>query len=315
MTAPAKAIADQELARLADDRLLARADAIDGKGVTGLVAFTFDDGPNPDTTPAVIEALQKYNVPATFFIVTRRISGRLGEKNRDVLAKEVAGGFMIASHSVSHTNLKSVSSKRISHEIDQSLRTLSKEAGRAIGMFRPPYGALDDRGRTYLKKRGLTEVGWSIDAVDWRLKDIDKLRERMLATIFQQNGGIVLMHDVKEVTARSIALVLDDLEAANCRRLADRKDPILPVSLHYWLRDNGKQRPIPEAVRKRTLAYRKALPGRCAARTRPEPPSGGPPPKLARAAPGRRVEAAPSPRAAPARPPTVKTAHAKHRKR
>jgi peptidoglycan/xylan/chitin deacetylase (PgdA/CDA1 family) len=284
--APAKPAADQELARLADDPLLGRADAIDGKGLTGLVAFTFDDGPNPDTTPAVIEALQKYNVPATFFIVTRRISGRLGEKNREVLAKEIAGGFTIASHSVSHTNLRTVSSKAMGHEIDQSLRTLSKAAGRSIGLFRPPYGALDDRGRNHLKKRGLTEVRWSIDPADWRIKDTDKLRARTLATIVRQGGGVVLMHDVKEVTATSLALVLDDLEAENCRRLTARQEPILPVSIHYWLRDNGKPRSIPEAVKKRTLAYRNALPARCAARPKPEPPKAAPPKaELPKAAP------------------------------
>jgi peptidoglycan/xylan/chitin deacetylase (PgdA/CDA1 family) len=276
--APGNPAADQELARLADDPLLGRADAIDGKGVTGFVAFTFDDGPNPDTTPAVLEALQKYNVPATFFIVTRRISGPLGEKNREVLAKEIAGGFTIASHSVSHTNLRNVSPKAMGHEIDQSLRTLSKATGHSIGLFRPPYGALDDRGRDHLKKRGLTEVRWSIDPADWRIKETDKLRARTLATIVRQGGGVVLMHDVKEVTAGSLAFVLDDLEGENCRRLAARQEPILPVSIHYWLRDNGKPRSIPEAVKQRTLAYRKALPARCAARPKPESPKAEPPP-------------------------------------
>jgi hypothetical protein len=147
---------------------------------------------------------------------------------------------------------------------------LSKQAGRPIGLFRAPYGALDDRGREHLKKRGLTEVKWSIDTVDWRERDGERLRQRALATILKQEGGVVLMHDAKEVTAKSLGLLLDDLEAANCQRLADGAEPILPVSLHYWIRDNGKPRPVPEEVRQRTLAYRNALPGRCAARGRPE---------------------------------------------
>jgi peptidoglycan/xylan/chitin deacetylase (PgdA/CDA1 family) len=251
------------------DPALAHGDRIEGGEVKGLVAFTFDDGPNVETTPHVIAALQKYDVPATFFIITRRLVGRLAERNREVLAKEVAGGFLIGSHTVSHTNLLTVSAKAIGHEVDQSLRVLSKEAGRAIGLFRPPFGALDDRGQEHLQRRGLTEVKWSIDSLDWRERDGDRLRQRTIAAILKQDGGVVLMHDAKEVTARSLGLLLDDLEAANCRRLAGGKEPILPVSLHYWLRDGGRPRPVPEEVQQRTLAYRSALPGRCAARPAP----------------------------------------------
>jgi peptidoglycan/xylan/chitin deacetylase (PgdA/CDA1 family) len=253
------------------DPALAHGDRIEGGEVKGLVAFTFDDGPNVETTPHVIAALQKYDVPATFFIITRRLVGRLAQKNREVLAQEVAGGFLIGSHSVSHTNLLTVSAKAIGHEVDQSLRVLSKQADRAIGLFRAPFGALDDRGHEHLQRRGLTEVKWSIDSLDWRERDGDRLRRRAIAAILKQHGGVVLMHDAKEVTARSLALLLDDLEAANCRRLAAGKEPILPVSLHYWLRDNGRPRPIPEEVQQRTLAYRNALPGRCAARRFPSP--------------------------------------------
>jgi len=269
--APAPEPAD--LAALSEDPQLAHGDRIDGTGVKGMVAFTFDDGPNAETTPHVIEALQKYNVPATFFIVTRRLVGRLAEQNRAMLAKELAAGFTIGSHSVSHTNLKTVSTKAVRREIDQSLRVLSTQADRPIGLFRAPYGAIDARGREQLRKRGLTEVKWSIDSIDWHERDGDRLRQRAIATILRQNGGVVLMHDVKEVTAKSLELLLDDLEAANCQRLAEHKEPVLPVSLHYWLRDNGKPRPVPDEVKQRTLAYRNALPDRCAARPRPaEPP-------------------------------------------
>src|SRR5262249_18660617 len=162
--------------------------------------------------------------------------------------------------SVSHTNLRTVSTKANRREIEQSLRVLSKQAGRPIGLFRPPYGAIDERGREILRKRGLTEVKWSIDSIDWHERDGDKLRRRAIARSVRQNGGGVLMHDVKEVPPKSPELLLDDPEAANCQRLAAKKEPILPVSLHYWIRDNGKPRPVPDEVRQRTLAYRTALP-------------------------------------------------------
>src|SRR4051794_22486511 len=87
--AVAPALDVKDLKTLTADPILGKADRIDGDETKGVVAFTFDDGPNPDTTPAVIDALEKYDVPATFFIVTSRIAGKHGAKGRDVLAREL----------------------------------------------------------------------------------------------------------------------------------------------------------------------------------------------------------------------------------
>jgi peptidoglycan/xylan/chitin deacetylase (PgdA/CDA1 family) len=135
------------LAALTDDPLLGHSPRINGDEVKGVVAFTFDDGPNPETTPAVIEALVKYDVPATFFIVTQRLLGKHGDKSRDLLAHELSAGFLVGSHSVTHQLLKHAAGATVTKEIDASFRTLAREADRPIGMFRPPYGALSGSGR------------------------------------------------------------------------------------------------------------------------------------------------------------------------
>jgi peptidoglycan/xylan/chitin deacetylase (PgdA/CDA1 family) len=258
------------LAALTDDPLLGHSPRINGDEVKGVVAFTFDDGPNPETTPAVIEALVKYDVPATFFIVTQRLLGKHGDKSRDLLAHELSAGFLVGSHSVTHQLLKHAAGATVTKEIDASFRTLAREADRPIGMFRPPYGALSGSGRARLGKLGVTEVIWSIDTLDWRARDADKLRKKVLRMILHDGGGVVLMHDVKPITARIIADVLDDLEAENCARLAAKTEPIWPVSIHYFLRDGSKTaRAIPEDVIKRTAGYKAALPARCANRVKP----------------------------------------------
>ena len=258
--------ASDDLSALTDDPVVGRASRISGNELHGVVAFTFDDGPNPETTPAVIAALEKYDIPATFFIVTKRLLGKHGEKSREVLQSELAGGFMVGSHSVTHHNLKHAAGAQITKEIDDSIRTLSKDANRTIGLFRPPYGALSGAGRMRLKKLGVTEVIWSVDTLDWKAHNADRLRKKVLSMILKQNGGVVLMHDVKPITAKIIAEVLDDLEAENCKRLDEKKEPIVPVSLHYFLRDGKALRPVPEEVQKRTAAYKLALPVRCANR-------------------------------------------------
>lgn len=254
----------QELKALTDDPVLGKADRIDGNEVKGMVAFTFDDGPNPSTTPAVLDALEKYDVPATFFIVTRHL--KENAKAREVLARELRAGFDVGSHTVNHANLKRASVAKLDQEIDDSLRTLAPEAGRPIAMFRPPFGAFDHRAKQRLATLGLTEVLWSVDTRDWEAKDAGKLRKQVLAMILRRQGGVVLMHDVKPITAKIIGGVLDDLEAENCRRLAANLPPIVPVSLHYFLRDGKTARPVPEGVSRRTDGYRAQLPERCARR-------------------------------------------------
>jgi peptidoglycan/xylan/chitin deacetylase (PgdA/CDA1 family) len=256
---------------LTDDPVFGKADKIDGDEVKGMVTFTFDDGPNPETTPAVIDALEKYDIPATFFIVTRRLDGKNGEKPREILKRQLDAGFTVGSHSISHPNLKFASKDKLAKEIDGSIRTLSPAANRPIGLFRFPFGATNALGRARLKKLGLTEAFWSIDTLDWQAKNADKLRKKVFQMIKKDQGGVVLMHDVKPITAQIIADVLDDLEAENCSRLANKQEPILPVSIHYYLKDGKTPRPIPDAVKKRTETYRANLPGRCAKRPPPKP--------------------------------------------
>lgn len=260
------ALDPKNLRSLTNDPITNKADRIDGDEAEGVVAFTFDDGPNPETTPAVIEACQKYNIPATFFIVTQRINGKRGERSREVLQRELDAGFMIGSHSVTHANLKSGAASLLTKEIDGSLRTLAPQINRPVGMFRPPFGAFNKGGRSWLKKLGMTEVLWSVDTLDWKAKNAERLRAKVGRMIVKQNGGVVLMHDVKPLTAKIIADVFDDLEAENCARLADKREPIIPVSLHYFLKEGKTHRAIPEAVKARTEAYRVALPLRCAGR-------------------------------------------------
>ena len=260
-----------------NDPVLGKANRIHGEETTGFVTFTFDDGPNPATTPAVLDALEKYDIPASFFIVTRRLVGKHGEKPREILKRTLEEGHIVASHSVTHAHLGKADAKKLDKEVDASFKTLSTEAKQPIGMFRAPFGALGAAGRARLKKLGVTEAFWSIDTLDWQATKADKLRKKTFDMIVKQKGGVVLFHDVKPITAAVIANVLDDLEAENCVRLAKKEEPIWPVSIHYFLRDGKTPRAVPELVQKRTEAYKKALPERCS--KRPPPPKAEEPSK------------------------------------
>jgi peptidoglycan/xylan/chitin deacetylase (PgdA/CDA1 family) len=255
-----------------DDPVLGRAERIVGHGVANKIAFTFDDGPSPLNTPAVLAALDKYNVPASFFIVTRKFNGAMLSApamfSRMLLARELASGHLVGSHAVHHDHLVDVSPRDLDREIDGSLEQLAREAGKPVALFRPPFGKISWAGRKRLKGLGVTEVFWSIDPRDWDAVagDEDELRHRIAHEIWNSGGGVIILHDSKAVTARVLPGVLDDLEAANCRRLARHKPPMIPVSLHYFMQDGDTPRPVPADVEARTQAYVTALPDRCLAR-------------------------------------------------
>jgi len=258
------------LRALTDDPVVGKASRVDGDERKGVVAFTFDDGPNPETTPAVIDALEKYDIPATFFVVTKRLNGKVGSKRRDLVLRELAEGHLVGSHSVSHPNLRALGKPAVLREIDNSLKTLTRVTKAAVGMFRPPYGALGGIGAAELARRHLTDVRWELDSYDFRTPNPKKLRARVGKLIASGGRGVILFHDTKKSTAKAIAQIFDDLEAMNCARLAAGQEPVLPVSLHYFLRDHGTPRPVPSEVDSRTKQYRDNLPTRCA--NRPQPP-------------------------------------------
>jgi peptidoglycan/xylan/chitin deacetylase (PgdA/CDA1 family) len=244
-----------------------RADTVDGDEAPGYVAFTFDDGPKPGTTDKVIDALLAYDVPATFFVVGHRITGKRAQPSRDLIARMVEHGFLVGNHSFSHPNLRTVSGKKLSYQIDHTSEVIEELTGTPTTLFRPPFGALDKESAAVVAKAGLTNVMWSVDSLDWRRPKAERMRKAIVDGIFNENGGVVLMHDTKLLTAKTIAGILDDLEARNCARLDAGEPAIIPVSIHYFLKDGDTPREIPAEVEARTQAYRFGLPARCAKRT------------------------------------------------
>jgi peptidoglycan/xylan/chitin deacetylase (PgdA/CDA1 family) len=246
--------------------VLGDAQRVDGDEGGDVIAFTFDDGPNETTTPVVLEALKTYGIPATFFVVTKRLRGKVGRPRRELVLRELAEGHLVGSHTVSHPNLRSLGKAAVVKEIDQSLKTLTGITKAPIGMFRPPFGALGGTGAAQLAKRNLTDVRWELDSYDFRTPNPRKLRKRVAKMIEAGGRGVILFHDTKQSTSKAIVDILDDLEAMNCARLDAGQEPVLPVTLHYFLRDHGKQRPVPPEVAAKTQAYRDGLPARCSAR-------------------------------------------------
>lgn len=229
------------------------------------VAFTFDDGPSAATTPDVLAALEKYDVPAAFFVVGRRFSGsrRDADDNAAVLGEILAGGHLIGNHTLKHLDLSLLSAAEARTAVAHNQEAIARRTGLWPALFRAPFGRIGS-ARPYLRTHRFTVVGWSIDPRDFVEEHAATLRQRILAAIVKKKGGVVLLHDTHPWTVRELPGILADLEAENCRRRAVRERLIVPVSLHYFLRErSGRHRAVPRAVAARTKRYLAGLRKRC----------------------------------------------------
>ncbi len=191
-----------------------------------VVALTFDDGPNPTTTPLVMETLRRYGVPATFFINGRRVAS----ETTQLIAQEIVDDelFILANHTWSHKQLTKQSARSVARQIDDTTVTI-EDAGGEPSWFRFPYGASNCRTAQAVRQRGYEVVGWHIDSADWcfstgtagscpaskfRYVDDDmrnNMRGYTMRQIRRRGGGIVLFHDIHRYTADQLEPLLDTL--------------------------------------------------------------------------------------------------------
>ncbi len=239
---------------------------VKGKRAGGKVAFTFDDGPDLKTTPRILDALERYEVPATFFVVGTRFAKNNGSSRAgaDLLVEIAQRGFTVGNHTRRHRRIHDKNYRASKAAIAANADDIKKLLGYRPHLFRPPYGVITRKIKRLLRRRGDTLVMWSIDPKDSRRTPDKVLRRRVVAQILRKNGGVLVLHDTKPWTARVLPGILQDLESANCARLKRGKEPVLPVSLHYFMRDqDGGPRPIPSEIVNNTQASLERLSKRC----------------------------------------------------
>lgn len=200
----------------------------DRNGFAKRVALTFDDGPNPATTPKVIEVLKKHRAPAAFFTN----GSRYAAAGATQLAAQIAADpdYLLANHSSNHLNLAEQTAATVAAQIDGTDR-LIRAAGETPRYFRFPFGASTCASKQQAQDRGYIVTGWHIDSADWcyaasggsvcrksTFKHVpDDMRNDMKAYVMSQvrakNGGILLFHDIHQSTADQLDGILTTLEA------------------------------------------------------------------------------------------------------
>ncbi|MFF1869174.1 polysaccharide deacetylase family protein [Kitasatospora herbaricolor] len=151
------------------------------------VALTFDDGPHPDSTPALLAILAAGGRTATFFL-----RGDQAERHPGLVREIHRAGCGIGNHSFSHPHLTGLRPAEIEAEIERTQRTLSRLTGTRPTVFRPPYGESDRVVRAAATAAGLTEVLWTVDTRDWAGADPEGIAG---AVATARAGDVVLLHD------------------------------------------------------------------------------------------------------------------------
>lgn len=179
------------------------------------VALTFDDGPDPEVTPRVLDVLGAHGARATFFMIGKHL-----ERALPIGARAVAEGHELGNHSWAHSYLQNFYSVRTlltDIERTQSLiQTLTKTT--AAPLYRAPVGLKSPRLARAAHARSLNVVAWSVHSRDTIDRSPSSVAERVLAKI--RPGDIVLMHDGHQNAgahrrsgAESLPLILQGLRA------------------------------------------------------------------------------------------------------
>ena len=221
----------------------------------GLLALTFDDGPDPRWTPAILDILKQENVPATFFII-----GKNGQAYPELVRRVVNEGHEIGNHSFTHPNLGEIPLSLTELELNATQRLIESEVGRSTVLFRPPYfgDAEADKPQEVepalvAQRLGYIMVGVRIDPDDWQLPvTADQIVQRTVDRAMDSNpetrGEIILLHDAggdRSATIAALPRVIHELKARGFRFVAvsdlaglsrDQVMPVIPPNQRVFTR-------------------------------------------------------------------------------
>ena len=178
------------------------------------VVLTFDDGPSPAITSAVLATLDQFCTKATFFQV-----GRMAIAYPDTVKDVIARGHTIGTHTWSHPlGLVRMRPEGAKDEIERGFAAVTLAAGRPIAPFFRFPGLSDSQSLlTYLQARSIGTFTVDVISNDSYIASTDRLIKTTLDRIEQRQGGIVLFHDIKPQTARALPVVLEQLKIRGYR--------------------------------------------------------------------------------------------------
>jgi peptidoglycan/xylan/chitin deacetylase (PgdA/CDA1 family) len=161
----------------------------DAKTDKKTIALTFDDGPHPEKTPAILDVLQKHNVKAVFFCIGTNIAG-----NEELIKRIHNEGHVIGNHTFIHSTWYDLlPAYKMKEDLLQTEELIYGIIGKRVRLFRPPYGVTNPMLAKAVKSMRYKVMGWSIRSLDTVKKDRHKVVNKIIRLI--KPGAIILLHD------------------------------------------------------------------------------------------------------------------------
>ena len=175
------------------------------------VALTFDDGPSPYSSPAILDILERTHTPATFFVIGQQV-----RKWPYLVQREWRDGFAIGVHTWDHPDMTRLPADRMRHELSDTTNALHRALGSdaCIWLWRPPYGDYNQRVLHAAGAQGLSAITWNVDPRDWSRPGTNVIVQRVLSTAGP--GAIILFHDgpaLRQQTAAALPTIIATLRA------------------------------------------------------------------------------------------------------
>ncbi len=169
------------------------------------VALTFDDGPDPDHTPRVLDMLAALGLKATFFVVGSKV-----DAYPDLVARIVREGHELGNHTYHHRYLPLTRSRTVADELARTDAAIARATGGLVPrLARPPYGGRSPRTVKAFAAAGKQLVLWDVNSFDWKGKPADQVADRVLSRV--RPGSIILLHDVCPETPEAVRQIAEGL--------------------------------------------------------------------------------------------------------
>jgi peptidoglycan/xylan/chitin deacetylase (PgdA/CDA1 family) len=171
------------------------------------IAITFDDGPNPELTPRLLDMLKERGIKATFFVVGKNV-----EEYPGIVTRMASDGHEVANHSWSHPALTKLGVESFRKQIENTNQAIANATGKRPVLMRPPYGATSvSLNRRLNEQFGLKVILWSVDPLDWKYRNSDRVYNSIVQNT--RPGSIILAHDIHATTVAAMPATLDALLA------------------------------------------------------------------------------------------------------
>ena len=169
------------------------------KGKKGEVSFTFDDGPDLEVTPKVLNVLREANVKATFFVI-----GRNAERHPQLLKQIMDEGHVIGNHTYNHDYVFSKAAAE--KQVTEGQEAIEKAIGKKPAYFRPPFGVMTPEIARAVRKAKCAVIGWDIRSQDGRIRTKEATVKRISSHL--KKSTVLLFHDTNPTTPEALREII-----------------------------------------------------------------------------------------------------------